>query len=86
VVASAVDPHFEVVEAVKYAPLMVSVKAAPPAAAAPGFNPLICGAAGLVMKVAEFDEPTGETTEMPAVPELPIRLAGMDAFTCVGLT
>ena len=79
------DPHFAVVAGVKYAPLMVSVNAAPPAAAKLGFRPLIAGGAGLMVKVAGAEVPFAMVTVTLPVPANSIRLAGTAAVSCVGL-
>jgi len=86
---SAVVPHFAVAPDTKLAPLMGSVKAAPPAVAVEGERLVMEGAgvgAALMVKVAA-DEVAPETVTVTfAVPAAAIRLAGTVAVSCVALT
>ena len=84
--ASAVAPHEEVVAAVKFVPLMVSVKAAPPATAMAGLRLVMEGGGGLTVKAAPAEVPLTLLAVTLAVPALAIRLAGMAAINWVALT
>ena len=83
-VAKAVVPHFAVEFEIKYAPLMVNVKAGPPAVASPGLSPLMAGGAWLMVKVAGAGVPALLATVMLPVPENSIRLAGTETLNYVG--
>lgn len=86
VAANCVAPKFTVEVEVKFAPLTVSVKAAPPAKALAGLRLVIVGASGLTAKLTAGDVPlTLRTVKLP-VPTLAIRLAGIATVNCVGLT
>lgn len=70
-------------------PLMVSVKAAPPAVAEFGLKLVIAGAGLLIVNVDAGDEPPpgdGFCTTTLAVPTVAISVAGIEAVNCVALT
>ena len=78
-------PHLEAVVAVKFVPLMVSVKAALPATAVVGLRLVIVGGGGLTVNVAPAEVPLTLLTVTLAVPVVAIRLAGMAAVNWVAL-
>ena len=84
--ASAVAPHDEVEVAVKFVPLMVSVKAAPPATAVVGFRLVMVGGGGLTVKAVPAELPLTLLTVTLIAPAVAIRLAGTAAINCVALT
>jgi hypothetical protein len=86
VVVSAVVPHCAVAPEMKLVPLIVSVKAGPPAFAELGFRFVIVGGSGMMVNVAPADVPPAVVTVTLAVPALAIRLAGTLALSCVALT
>jgi hypothetical protein len=79
-------PHLTVAPDVKFAPPMVSVKAAPPAVAEFGLRLEIVGAGRLTVKVEGPEFPLAVDTVMPVVPEVAISAAGTIAVNCVQLT
>ena len=86
VLGSSVEPHHKVQFEVKLVPLTVSVKALPPALTLAGLRLAIVGAGGLTVKLAPGDAPLTLLTVTQAVPDAAVRLAGITAVTCVGLT
>jgi hypothetical protein len=79
---SDVVPHFTVVPEVKFAPLIVSVNAGPPAVAELGLKLLIVDA-GLIVKTAAADVTPPVVAVTFAVPTLAIRAAGTGAVIFV---
>ncbi len=71
---------------VKFVPVRVSVKAAPPARAMDGLRLVIVGAGGLTVKVKAEETPPALLTVMAAVPTLAISVAGTVAVSCVEVT
>ena len=80
---------------VKFAPLMVSVKAAPPAVAEVGLrivmegdvtSSAISGEAPPVVLAVAVAVPAAVLTETVAVPAVAARLVGTTVVTCVALT
>src|ERR1019366_3395121 len=69
----------------KLVPLIVSVKAGPPAFAELGFRFVIVGGGGLMVNVAPADVPPAVVTVTLAVPAAAIRLAGPGAVRLVAL-
>jgi len=70
-------------------PVIVKVKAPPPVGTELGFRLVTVGAAGLIVKVAVFeDAPPGFTTVivMVTLPVEEIKLAGTEQVNCVALT
>ena len=86
VVVNAVVPHFAVVPETKFVPLIVSVKAAPPAFAELGLKLVIVGGGGIMVNVAPAEVPIIVVTVTLAVPGVTIRLAGTAAVSMVELT
>jgi hypothetical protein len=86
VVTSAVVPHFAIAPAAKPVPLIVSVKAAPPAFAELGFRLAMVGARGLMVNVDPADTPPVVVTVTLAVSAVAIRLAGTAAVSWLALT
>ena len=73
----------------KFEPLMVSVKAAPPAVALTGANDVIVGTGLLTVKFVAVDVPppgTGLVTVTPKVPAVAMSAAVIAAVTWVALT
>ena len=66
---------------VKLTPVMVSVKAVPPAIAKAGLNPATVGGGGLMVKVTPEDAPPSVLTVMLPVPALAVRAAGIVAVS-----
>jgi hypothetical protein len=86
VVANAVAPHFAVAPDTKFVPLMVSVKAAPPATAILGLRLVIVGLGGRIVKVAAAEVPPLVVTVTLAFPAEATRLAAIGAVSLVELT
>ena len=86
VVASAVAPHFAVASETKLVPLIVRVKAGPPAVAELVLKPLMVGGAGSMVKVALAEVPPAVVTVTLAVPAVAIRAAGTVAVSWLSLT
>ena len=87
VVASAVVPHCTVAPETKFVPLIVRVKAAPPAVTELGLKlAIVGGGGGLMVNVDPAEVPPGVATVTLAVPAVAIRLAGTAAVSCLALT
>ena len=80
---SEVEPQITVAVEIKFAPLTVSVKAAPPAVADAGLRLVMVGGGGMMVKDALLEAPLTVTLAAPAVA---IRLAGTTAASCEALT
>jgi hypothetical protein len=85
-VVSTVVPHFAVAPDTKFVPLIVKVKAAPPAVAEAGLKLVIAGGGGLMVNVAPAEVPPPVVTVTLAVPAVAIRLAGTEAVSFAALT
>jgi hypothetical protein len=83
VVASVLVPHKALEPEVKFEPLMVSVKAVPPATAEAGLRLSTTGGGWRIVKAAPEEFPLMSLTVMLAVPVLAIKLAGTAAVNCV---
>jgi hypothetical protein len=87
VVTSAVVPHFAIAPETKRVPLIVRVKAVPPAVAELGLRLVIdTGGAELMVKVAPAEVPPVVVAVTVAVPNVAIRLAGTAAVSWLALT
>jgi hypothetical protein len=85
-VVSAVAPHVAVAPETKFVPLIVRVKAAPPAGAELGLKLVMVGGRGLMVNVAPAEVPRVVVTVTLAVPAVAMRLAGAAAVSFVALT
>lgn len=79
-------PHCTVAPEIKFVPLIVRVKADPPAVVEAGERLVIVGGAPLMVNVAPADVPPELVTVTVAEPGAAIRLAGTTAVNCVELT
>jgi len=88
IVAGSMHPfHIKTEARVKFAPLMVSVKAAPPATAMDGLKLSSIGGGGWRrVKAAAEEFPLRSLTNMLTVPALALRAAGTVAPNCSALT
>jgi hypothetical protein len=71
---------------IKFVPLIVSVKFAPPAVAVFGLRLAIVGAGGPTIKATASEASLAVATLIFAIPALAIRAAGTAAVNCVELT
>lgn len=86
VAVSAVAPHLALAPATKFVPLIVRVKAAPPAAAELGFKLVMVGGGGMMVNVDPAEVPAVVVTVTLAVPAAAIRPAGTAAVSWLALT
>ena len=77
--------HFAAAVEIKLVPLMVSVKAAPPAMAMAGLKLEIVGGCGMMVKVTLGEMPPSVLTVMLPAPGLAVRAAGSVAVSWVEL-
>lgn len=84
--ASEVEFHRAVDVEVKFVPLRVMVKAAPPARVKAGLRLAITGGGGLMAKLLPEELPVMLPTVMLAAPTLAIRLAETETVNCEALT